>query len=96
MNWQEKLGELFGATVNQDTLEEAALMMVVASSNNFEYHNECVTVLKSAIDSCEKGETDSISEINKSGYTVNSPESAKEILSNLLETYLKEYSYEAN
>lgn len=91
MNWQNKLGTLFAATVNQGTLEEASELMVFVSSDDIKYHNECIAVLESAIMSCSNHQTDSISAINKSGYRVNSIDSAKELLNEFLIIYLNKY-----
>lgn len=91
MSWQEKLGDLFSATVNQQSLEEAAEIMVSVSEDDIEYHKECVSVLEKAIHSCGNGSIDAISEINRSGYQVNSIDAAKKLLEDFLGIYLKEY-----
>jgi len=91
MNWQEDLGDLFSATVNQQSLEEAAEMMVSVSEDDLEYHNTCVSTLNSAIQSCKSGSSEAIAQINKSGYQVDSVEKAQKILEDFLLIYLNEY-----
>jgi len=91
MIWKEKLGDLFSGTVNQQSLEEAAEMMVSVSEDDIEYHNECIATLESGIRACNNGERDVISEINKSGYQVSSLEDARKLLEDFLTIYLKEY-----
>lgn len=91
MIWQEKLGDLFSASVNQQTLEEAAELMVSVSEDDIEYHSECLNTLKSAIRACENGSSEAIDQINKSGYQVTTVEGAKKILEDFLEIYQEEY-----
>ncbi|NRB42129.1 MAG: hypothetical protein HRU20_27275 [Pseudomonadales bacterium] len=91
MSWQESLGDLFSATVNQQSLEEAAEMMVSVSEDDLEYHNACVNTLNLAIQSCKNGNNETLLLINKSGYQVHSTEKALEILEDFLTIYLNEY-----
>jgi len=92
MSWQENLGDLFSATVNQQSLEEAAEMMVSVSEDDLEYHNTCISALNSAIKSCRDGNDEVITLINKSGYQVDSIEKAQKILEDFLDIYLSEYT----
>ena len=94
MSWQEKLGDLFSATVNQQTLEEAVDLMLSVSKNDREYHDECESTLQSAIDACETNHDEVIAEINKSGYQVKNALEAKKLLQDFLAIYLNEYNKE--
>jgi hypothetical protein len=91
IDWLVSVEELFGGTVNQQTLEEAAELMVSVSAVDLPYHKECVETLMSAIDAAKKGDIRVISAINKSGYQVNSTKEASEILEDLYQIYMKEF-----
>lgn len=65
MNWENNLGDLFSATVNQQSLEEAVEMMVSVSEDDLEYHNTCIATLNSAILSCQNGNDETIALIIK-------------------------------
>ncbi|MEJ2694484.1 MAG: hypothetical protein P8166_16005, partial [Candidatus Thiodiazotropha sp.] len=71
LNWRAALQQLFAATVNQQTLEEAAELMVSVSASDEEYHNECLYTLDEAIHAADAGDESIILSINKCGYKVD-------------------------
>ena len=87
----EELGNLFAATVNQETLETASELMVDVSYDDFEYHQACINIFDSAIESCKGNDMDIIKCINRSGYKVNDFESALTLLKDFKKVYLTEY-----
>ena len=91
MNWLESLEDLFSATVNQQTLEEAVDLMLSVSLNDEEYHNECLNTLNEAIKACETNSSEIIDKINTSGYQVQNIKQAKTLLTDFLDIYKKEY-----
>lgn len=91
-DWKSALGQLFAASVNQQTLEEAAELMVSISSNDPGYHEECLFVLEKAISSAKTGDETVISYINKSGYQVSDVEAALELLRDFRSVYLDEFN----
>jgi hypothetical protein len=90
-DWKAALEQLFAATVNQQTLEEAAELMVSASSVDPSYHEECLFVLDTAIASAEAGDEIVITCVNKSGYQVADTGEALELLRDFRSTYLAEF-----
>ncbi|WP_203144027.1 hypothetical protein [Marinobacter mangrovi] len=90
-NWKENLTDLFKATVIQQTLEEAAELMVDVSEDDSNYHQHCVDTLKESIEQAKNKNEFVISAINTSGYKVSSFAQAEELLNNFLVIYLKEY-----
>jgi hypothetical protein len=90
-NWQERLEQIFSASVNQQTLEEAAELMVSVSALDLSYHHECMHSLEEGIRAAEAGESVVIGIINSSGYQVQSTTDAHELLSDFLHIYLKEF-----
>lgn len=88
VNWKENLEQIFSASVNQQTLEEAAELMVSVSASDLTYHEECVHSLEEGIRAANRGETVVIDIINKSGYQVQSATDASELLSDFLRIYL--------
>ena len=91
-DWKSALGQLFAASVNQQTLEEAAEVMVSVSSNDPYYHEECLFVLDKAIASAETGDEAVIAHINKSGYQVSDIDAALELLRDFRTVYLDEFN----
>jgi hypothetical protein len=91
-DWKAALEQLSTATVNQQTLEEAAELMVTVSSNDPDYHEECLLVLNSAIASAEAGDESIIPCINGSGYQVADIHSALELLRDFRSVYLVEFN----
>jgi hypothetical protein len=90
-DWKSALSQLFAASVNQQTLEEAAELMVSVSKRDRSYHEECIATLDKAISAAEAGDDAVIVCINKSGYKVVNVEEALEILSDFRSIYLQEY-----
>lgn len=92
LDWKICLNDLFAATVNQQTIEEAVEMMVSVSADDEQYHQECISTLDAAIQSLRSGDNDAISCINKSGYQVSTVESALELLEDFKRVYMFEFS----
>jgi hypothetical protein len=90
-NWKEGLADLFAGSVNQQTLEEAAELMVSISAVDASYHLECLTMLDQGISAAEAGDNAIINCINKSGYQVASTLAAAKLLEDFRKIYLKEY-----
>ncbi len=91
-NWKENLKDLFAATVNQQSIEEAAEMMASVGVSDEEYHRECVFTLDEAMRAVKVGDSYVIDCINKSGYQVRDISSALVLLGDFKEAYLKEFS----
>ncbi|WGO98309.1 hypothetical protein QFX18_20065 [Saccharophagus degradans] len=90
-DWKTALQQLFAATVNQQTLEEASELMVSVSASDEEYHNECLHVLDEAIRAANSGDDSVMACINKSGYKVSNLNDAAELLRDFRIVYLEEY-----
>jgi hypothetical protein len=90
-NWKDSLLQLFAATVNQQTLEEAAELMVSVGAKDRSYHEECLRVFDHALQAIEDEGDFVISCINKSGYQVDSISGAKDLLSEFRSIYDLEY-----
>ena len=91
-SWKLALSDLFGGTVNQQTLEEAADLMVSVSIGNFNYHMDCISMLDSGLLAAKEGDSSLIDCINKSGYKVSSAEEAGRIIQELREIYMDAYN----
>jgi hypothetical protein len=91
-NWKEDLEQIFSASVNQQTLEEAAELMVSISATDSTYHEECVHALEEGIRAANRGDVVVVGIINKSGYQVRSAADADELLRDFLRIYLSEFS----
>ena len=90
-DWKKSLAELFGGTVNQQTLEEAAELMVSVSASDDSYHEECLTILNKGIRTADSGDNSIMVCINKSGYQVSTTTEAATLLNDFRTIYLKEY-----
>lgn len=90
-SWRADLQQLFAASVNQQTLEEAAELMVSVSATEPNYHAECLTLLDAGIDAAMAHDEAVIPIINKSGYQVVSTAEAAELLQEFKAIYLKEF-----
>jgi hypothetical protein len=90
-DWKKSLARLFAATVNQESLEDAAELMVSVSARDSSYHAECLATLRGGIKACDSGDEDVISAIGRSGYTVSSLGEAKELLMEFLGIYEDSY-----
>ena len=91
-DWKSALEQLFSSSVNQQTLEEAAELMVSVSCVDSSYHEECLLALDKAISSAEMGDQWVIACINKSGYQVVNIDSALNLLRDFQSTYLDEFN----
>lgn len=89
--WREDLEQLFAATVNQQTLEEAADLMVSVSTSDESYHAECLTAIDQGINAADGGDRSVIDAINKSGYQVTTTEAAADLLRDLRAIYRAAY-----
>ena len=96
MNWENGLGNIFGAYINQQTLEDGVEEMTDISADDISCHNDFLSYIENGINSCKENEQTSISLINKSGYQVRNLESALEILEDLMEAYKESYSNKCN
>jgi hypothetical protein len=90
-NWKAGLADLFGGSVNQQTLEEAAELMVSVSAVDDSYHEECLTMLSEGIRAANAGDSTVRACINKSGYQVSTTADAAKLLDDFRTIYLKEY-----
>ncbi len=90
-HWRQDLEQLFSATVNQQTLEEAADTMVLVSASDQSYHVECLNAIDQGIAAAECGDDLVIDSINKSGYQVNNSGAAVNLLRDLREIYIDAY-----
>lgn len=90
-DWKSALADLFGGTVNQQTLEEAAELMVSVSAVDVSYHVECLAMLDGGICAAREGDCSVIGCINKSGYQVSTTEEAESLLIDFRAIYVAEY-----
>lgn len=91
-DWRSALLQLFSATVNQQTLEEAAELMVSVSATDETYHEECLFTLERATQAAEGGDESIKDCINKSGYQVGNLSDAAELLNDFRHVYMEEYA----
>jgi hypothetical protein len=90
-DWIAGLSQLFSATVNQQTLEEAAELMVSVSVQDRCYHEECRRVFDSALCATEADDVALISAINGSGYRVSDRREALDLVRELQHIYLHKF-----
>lgn len=95
-DWKSALADLFGGTVNQQTLEEAAELMVSVSAGDAGYHVECLAMLDEGGRAAREGDSSVIGCINKSGYQVSTTEEAATLLLDFREIYVAEYERASN
>lgn len=95
-DWKTSLATLFGGTVNQQTLEKAAELMVSVSASDDSYHEECLTVLDQGIRTANSGDNSILACINKSGYQVSTTTEAAALLNDFRTIYLMEYRRVSN
>lgn len=89
--WRDTLEQLFAATVNQQTLEEAADLMCTVSSVDEGYHLECLNAIDAGISAASDGDESIVGLINKSGYQVATTAGAVDLLSDFRAIYLAAY-----
>lgn len=87
-DWKSGLNDLFGGSVNQQTLEEAAEQMASVSKLDDSYHEECLMMLNEGIRSANLGDSSIIESINKSGYQVSSTADAARLLTDFRKIYI--------
>jgi hypothetical protein len=90
-DWKAGLSQLFAATVNQQTLEEAAELMVSVSVQDKSYHEECLWVFDSALGATDPDDAAIISAINRSGYRVSDRKEAYDLIQEFKQIYLHEF-----
>lgn len=90
-DWKSGLADLFGGSVNQQTLEEAAEQMTSVSTSDESYHEECLMMLDEGIRSANSGDNSIMSCINKSGYQVSTATEAVRLLTDLRKIYLNKF-----
>ncbi len=91
MTWQETLGELFEASVNEQTLEQAAAQMVFVSEDNPEYHDLYLAAIDGGLKAASSGDHTVVGIINRSGYQVGGLEAAFELLTEFRNIYLRTF-----
>ena len=91
-NWRTALTQIFSASVNQQTLEEAAELMVAVSSYDHTYHEECLVSLDEAINAAKNGDRFVIECINKSGYKVSEVDQGLTLLKDFRSIYLENFN----
>jgi hypothetical protein len=89
--WRENLEQLFAATVNQQTLDEAVDLMVSVSAGDDSYHVDCLAALDQGIHAADDGDSSVIDAINKSGYQVKTTDAAAGLLRDFKAIYLAAY-----
>ena len=95
-DWKSALADLFGGTVNQQTLEEAVELMVSVSAGDASYHVECLNMLDEGVRAAQEGDCSVIGCINKSGYQVSTTEEAATLLLDFLKIYVAEHERASN
>jgi|SRR5690554_4077154 len=91
VSWESDLSKIFASSVNQQSLEEAAELIVDVTRDDLEYHNVFINVINQGIRAVNNGDKRVISCINKSGYKVNSLKQALDLLLDFKEIYLREF-----
>jgi hypothetical protein len=81
------LEQLFGAFVNQGTLEEAAEMMVTLAARYPEIEFEFYEALSSGITAAARNDESVVLAVNMSGYRVRTAHEAGELCSELLQLF---------
>lgn len=90
-SWESDLSRIFASSVNQQSLEEAAELIVDVSMDDQEYHNIFINAIDQGIRAANDGDKRVMSCINKSGYKVNSLKQALDLLLDFKEIYLREF-----
>jgi len=81
------LEDIFGAFVNQGTLEEAALWMAELAEEDPVFAKEIVTCLITGVEQGTIGDQSVVIAVNRSGYRVSSPIEAAQYCQKLLELF---------
>jgi hypothetical protein len=82
------LHQIFGAYVNQTTLEEAATWMAASTKAHPELADEFIAVLKNGCAGMTDDGSSIIDAVNRSGYRVDTKEEAVEYCQELMNLYL--------
>ena len=91
-DWQDRLDNLFGVYVHQNSLEYAADYMAENTCEDLDVHKEYVYVLDTAIANCKENKTDAMKAINEGGgYMPQSIEETLRLLTEFYNLYLQEY-----
>lgn len=81
------LEQLFGAFVNQGTLEEAAKMMAELAVQHPEMEAEFYEALSAGVEAAARNDETTVLAVNKSGYTVVTTYEAGQYCSELLKLF---------
>jgi hypothetical protein len=92
MSHSTSLEQIFAASVNQGTLENAAEEMAANALCYSGLEAEFTQVLESAIDAGSRGEPYVLDAVNRSGYQVASPQEGALLCSELLKAFKKAYA----
>ncbi|MBW4653918.1 MAG: hypothetical protein KME20_12895 [Kaiparowitsia implicata GSE-PSE-MK54-09C] len=87
MPYPATLEDIFGAFVNQGTLEEAALCMAEVAEEDPVFAKEIVTCLITGAEQGTGGDKSVVIAVNRSGYRVSSPIEAAQYCLKLLELF---------
>lgn len=90
--WKERFLDMFAATVNQQTLEEAAEDMASLSFCYPGFHDDYLRTFDFAISALRSGDAYPFECINRSGYKAYDVESALELVEGLRDIYMKNYA----
>lgn len=85
----ETLDNIFGAYVNQGTLQEAATWMAKLTRHHPELAEDFITALQKGMAAASKGDRSVIKAVNNSGYQVSTAEEAGKCCLELLTLYSK-------
>jgi len=91
VSWESNLSKIFASSVNQQSLEDAAELIVDVSMDDQEYHSIFINAIDQGIRAANDGDKRVMGFINKSGYKVNSLMQALDVLSDFKEIYLREF-----
>lgn len=91
LEWKEHLLDIFAATVNQQTLEEAAEDMASLSFCYPGLHEDYLRTFDFSIKALQAGDNYPVECVNRSGYKVRDAESALELVEDLRGIYMRIY-----
>lgn len=89
----QTLEDIFGAFVNQGTLEEAAVLMAELTRTYPDLRAEFVSCLSCGIRDAANGDSQIVDAVNNSGYRVSTPKDAGAYCSDLLSFYIAALNY---
>ncbi|WP_286546378.1 hypothetical protein [Variovorax fucosicus] len=79
----ETIENIFGAYVNQDTLEDAATWLASNARADAAYREEVLVALRDAEERGTAGDSSVIAAVNRSGYLVSNSDEAVELVREL-------------